>query len=251
MSTPAQINANRINADASTGPRTDDGKSSSSRNSISHGLFAMKDFIRPGEEETYADLAAALNGDLRPVGTLEHNLVDEIRGAIWRLNRCRDIEAGFVATLGSGHPEDPMQNEATARLQNSVDRARAHSHRLLQRCTSELRRLQTGRRYLNEIFPDPKISLDDLGISDWQSITKSLSEFASRNLRQQKTNEAGWFASLLKDAAEKETLTFAKRTQSATAKTEGIARSAPCPCKSGRKYKRCCGENAPPMHMAA
>jgi uncharacterized protein YchJ len=25
------------------------------------------------------------------------------------------------------------------------------------------------------------------------------------------------------------------------------ARNAPCPCKSGEKYKRCCGKNAPPV----
>jgi len=26
-----------------------------------------------------------------------------------------------------------------------------------------------------------------------------------------------------------------------------IARNAPCPCRSGEKYKRCCGKNAPPV----
>jgi uncharacterized protein YecA (UPF0149 family) len=31
-----------------------------------------------------------------------------------------------------------------------------------------------------------------------------------------------------------------------------IPRSAPCPCKSGEKFKRCCGKNAPPaLNMAA
>jgi len=39
----------------------------------------------------------------------------------------------------------------------------------------------------------------------------------------------------------------AKQTQSRPAKTPSIPRSAPCPCKSGQKYKRCCGKNAPPV----
>jgi preprotein translocase subunit SecA len=39
----------------------------------------------------------------------------------------------------------------------------------------------------------------------------------------------------------------AKQTQSQPAKTTSIPRSAPCPCKSGEKYKRCCGKNAPPV----
>jgi uncharacterized protein YecA (UPF0149 family) len=40
---------------------------------------------------------------------------------------------------------------------------------------------------------------------------------------------------------------LAKQTQSQPEKTALIPRSAPCPCKSGEKYKRCCGKNAPPV----
>jgi hypothetical protein len=38
-----------------------------------------------------------------------------------------------------------------------------------------------------------------------------------------------------------------KQTQSQPGKTVAIPRSAPCPCKSGEKFKRCCGKNAPPV----
>ena len=37
----------------------------------------------------------------------------------------------------------------------------------------------------------------------------------------------------------------AKRTQSEPTEPTPIARSQPCPCGSGAKYKRCCGRNAP------
>jgi hypothetical protein len=293
MSSAAQTAANQINAQASTGPCTDEGKSRSSRNSLTHGLFALRDFIRPDEEQTYAQLDAALKADLRPVGTLELNLVEEIRGVMWRLARCRDIEAGFIETLGTGAAvteapgaeaipipqapgaeaiKDPMQNEATARLQNSIDRARAQSHRLLHRCTSELRRLQTSRQYLNEVFP-AGTALDDLGISDWQSITSSLAERMRGDLRQRKIDGLDSFESIIKTAfndemrsmampesTKAESGVFAERTQSAprlgifraertqstAPKSVGVARNAPCPCNSGRKYKRCCGKNQGP-----
>ena len=39
----------------------------------------------------------------------------------------------------------------------------------------------------------------------------------------------------------------AKQTQLQPEKTASIPRSAPCPCKSGQKYKRCCGKNAAPV----
>src|SRR5207245_2001868 len=43
---------------------------------------------------------------------------------------------------------------------------------------------------------------------------------------------------------------FTKRTQSAPVKTAAVPRGAPCPCKSGQKYKRCCGKSAPPVLTA-
>lgn len=40
----------------------------------------------------------------------------------------------------------------------------------------------------------------------------------------------------------------AKRNAAAFAK---VGRNSPCPCGSGKKYKRCCGVNAPPILYAA
>jgi hypothetical protein len=40
--TEAQINANRENAQKSTGPRTAEGKAASSRNGLKHGLRAVR-----------------------------------------------------------------------------------------------------------------------------------------------------------------------------------------------------------------
>ena len=37
-----------------TGPRTEAGKAKSSRNAIRTGIYAARDFIRPDEEEEYA-----------------------------------------------------------------------------------------------------------------------------------------------------------------------------------------------------
>ena len=43
---------------------------------------------------------------------------------------------------------DPMETPErnVHKIQNSVDRARSQAHRLLHKCTAELRRLQTERR---------------------------------------------------------------------------------------------------------
>ncbi|MBN2181419.1 MAG: hypothetical protein JW715_05860, partial [Sedimentisphaerales bacterium] len=45
MSTQAQINANRQNAQKSTGPKTAAGKAVSAKNAVKHGLFAEEAVI--------------------------------------------------------------------------------------------------------------------------------------------------------------------------------------------------------------
>ncbi len=231
------------------GPRTRAGKATSSKNAITNGLFAAQDFIRPGEESLYASLDESLREDLAPAGLLENNLVDEIRRAMWRLRRCGHIEETFVtsepATADSAPIPDPMQNETTARLQLSVDRARTQSHRLLHKCTAELRKLQTERVYRNESLP-AGTNIASFGICDWQSIHKQLQQgLTTHARRQQKTARADLDASL--NAPLPDGSPAAGSFCNSDKLALQTARNADCPCKSGLKYKRCCGRNAPPM----
>lgn len=176
MSTsPAQFAANAINAQASTGPRTEAGLAASSKNATTNGLYTAHDFIRPGEEPLYKELNASLLRDLAPVGMLECSLVDEIRRAMWRLRRCGLVEESFLALGAPSDTPDPMQIESQAKLQVSVDRARSQAHRLLHKCTAELRKLQTERIYRNEAF-EADTDLSKFGICDWPSIEARLAK---------------------------------------------------------------------------
>jgi len=204
MSTPAQIAANIANAQASTGPRTAEGKATSSQNGVKLGLFASRDFVRPEEQQAYADLNAELLRDLAPVGVLERNLVDEIRRAMWRLRRCGDVEANLILRLDDhrGYVFDPMEaaDPAAEKIQRSVDRARAQAHRLLHKCTAELRRLQTDRQYAQEFFFEDA-DTSDIGIADWRAITKAHGERTRGELRQKKLDRLDNMLSMVQRAA--------------------------------------------------
>ena len=66
MASPAQITANRANAQKSTGPRSVEGKSASRFNALQHGIDAASVVI-PGEDPAaYDALAAEYRRDLRP-----------------------------------------------------------------------------------------------------------------------------------------------------------------------------------------
>jgi hypothetical protein len=253
MSSAAKLAANTANAQHSTGPRTDEGKAASSQNATKTGLFSTADFIRPGEEAIHAELNASLHADLAPVGTLELAFVDEIRRALWRLRRCGEIEAGFVsADLASPIP-DPMQNEATAQLQLSVDRARAQSHRLLQRSMNELRRLQTERHFRNEFIEGKRWPIN-LGLCEWRTVVQSVGDKTVTRLRQNKlavVESELRFRPRMPEIIANSSLTGSKAAEMPGAKRTQLARNATCPCGSGEKYKRCCGEEAPPFLNAA
>ena len=95
MSTQSKIEANRANAQKSTGPRTAEGKAKSSRNSTVHA-FTSESPLLPDEDP--ADLQAlcdAYFADLRPDGQAEEDLVERIAVAQYRLRRVPLLEAGY------------------------------------------------------------------------------------------------------------------------------------------------------------
>jgi hypothetical protein len=189
MSSPSQIAANIANAQSSTGPRSETGKATSAKNGITLGLFTAADFIRPSEREAYTELETQLTRDLAPIGVLETTLVDEIRRATWKLRHCAQVEAN-LARSADDDTLDPIETDDTRaeKIQRSLDRARAQAHRLLHKCTAELRRLQTDRHYAQELFhKDADIS--DIGISDWRAITKAHGDRTRVELRQKKLDK--------------------------------------------------------------
>src|SRR5204863_3115876 len=92
MATAAQNIANQSNAQLSTGPRTTEGKTRVSQNTLRHGLTAKHLVIRDDEREEFTALQDALAAELDPQGALEVLTFRELVHAAWNLNRFRRIE---------------------------------------------------------------------------------------------------------------------------------------------------------------
>jgi len=265
MPTQSQIDANRQNANSSTGPRTESGKSTSSRNSLTLGLFTRADYVKPEERDLYKDFCESMHTNLAPANPLEQSLTAEITGATWRLRRCSAVEAD----LADFAIEDPLVDETKSQTIRSLERARSTAHSVLHRTINQLRRLQTDRLTRSELLsplPIPAYA----GIADYKHIVAAL------NVKQRLSNQAAAHAADLamrdfeafceppvardepelasfcnppettenKASAPVEQPAAAPRPQPRPAQ---IPRSAPCPCRSGQKFKRCCGKNAPPV----
>jgi hypothetical protein len=214
-----------------TGPRTEKGKAKSSRNSIRTGLYAARDFIRPDEEEEYAQTLIKLMDELTPGNTVEQTFATEIMGATWRLRRCRLVEEAFGLIEDLNY--DPMMDERTEKQQKSVDRARAQSHLILRRSLDELRKLQKGLGQNPNPKPAPQPS-PNAGPPDMDALMALAEHQLAQRYRESGLNSfcnPATPAPAAVPATSPATPSVARNTP----------RNAPCPCKSGAKYKKCCG----------
>src|ERR1051326_370379 len=93
MPTEAQINANRLNAQKSTGPKSPEGKAASSLNALKSGIDAWSHII-PGEDPPELEPPTAeFLLHYRPAGPTELSLVDTLISTEWIQRRLRCIEA--------------------------------------------------------------------------------------------------------------------------------------------------------------
>ena len=161
MSTPAQAVANKENAQHSTGPRTPEGKSQSSLNSLRHGLTGQS-VVLPGEDaEAYAAFRAKIFTDTAPIGSIEELHAQTLADTQWRLERARGLEASLIA-LAQYEPlpdaiaaiEDPALRQAMIRAHGFDKRSKtlynlqlqeARLQRTLFKAMAELKQLQSAR----------------------------------------------------------------------------------------------------------
>ena len=95
MSSSAQIEANRANAQKSTGPTSAEGRAASSRNSVSHGLNASPNTLFASDTEAqnnFAQHIQKLRKECLPEGTLEEETFRRYAFATFQINRAQALE---------------------------------------------------------------------------------------------------------------------------------------------------------------
>jgi hypothetical protein len=99
MPTEAQINANRLNAQKSTGPKSREGKAASSLNALKSGIDAWSHII-PGEDPDELEaLTAAFLLQYRPTDPTQFSLVDTLISTEWIQRRIDATNRMFLRTL--------------------------------------------------------------------------------------------------------------------------------------------------------
>jgi len=173
MTSDAQIEANRRNAVASTGPRTPEGKARSRGNALKHGLSAELLAAEGAEARSFEALRAELFALHAPGCRVEVALVDRLAQLLWRLRRSALVEAGLLAeaerfaaaarAAGQAGRTGEMVDAAfqrnvgtadalvkVARYEGRIERAYAQTRELLRRVQEDrrnvLRHVREGGR---------------------------------------------------------------------------------------------------------
>lgn len=126
MSSDRKIEANRANAQSSTGPQTEEGKAAASQNARKHGLSAASIFIPPGREDEFKELYSDFFHEIRPVGPLQAEYFDQLIHARWNLGLAREFHARALAEM------DEKKIATAARYLSQFERAFARAHKAIK-----------------------------------------------------------------------------------------------------------------------
>ena len=112
MSTAAQLDANRANAQLSTGPKTPEGKQKVSHNAVKNGLTGATVLLPCDDAALYELHVSNTVAIWAPATHREQFLVQSIADTDWRLQRIPALESGILALgrlqhadLFQDHPE--------------------------------------------------------------------------------------------------------------------------------------------------
>jgi hypothetical protein len=114
--TPAQIAANQANAQLSSGPKTEAGKTKSSLNAVSTGLTGRTVLLASDDAEAYSEHMANYVARFAPSTPEEEEIVQELAQTKWRLLRVPQLEEGLYAlgavTFASIFEDQPEEIQA-------------------------------------------------------------------------------------------------------------------------------------------
>jgi len=114
MTSQKQFEANRQNAQKSTGPQSDHGKRRSRRNAFRHGLTAETIVAGLEDARLYKSFQAAIVSDYAPLTAVEHELVLRLTSLLWRLRRATAIESGLLEIHAGSLNEGKTEHEGVA-----------------------------------------------------------------------------------------------------------------------------------------
>lgn len=138
MATQQQIDANRRNAEKSTGPVTPAGREAVRHNAVRHGLRSRNLNLSPAKDEVFTQLCTDLEDAWDHLDRSEQIQVEAMAVAYWKLARLERDGSAYLGTL------DPLDPKAI-RFQAQITQVQASLERSYSRAQRDLERLRKTR----------------------------------------------------------------------------------------------------------
>ena len=143
MASPAQIIANRANAQRSTGPSSPAGKAAVAQNRATHGLSSSTFFLLPGEDPAeFEALFTAFRDEYRSCGPTDDFLIEELARCQWKLRRVAGMEAALFSDASASSLADLFGNDTAAQALAKLGRYETRIRRDWYRALHELRTIR-------------------------------------------------------------------------------------------------------------
>jgi len=126
MSTEAQIRANRLNSQKSTGPHTSEGKAAVSQNAVKHGLLARQTVISSESQADFDLYRQQMLAELAPASPMESMLAERIVSLSWRLKRAGRIQNQTIDALNARNTSSPLTKLTKSLLFKGQDPPQEH-----------------------------------------------------------------------------------------------------------------------------
>ncbi len=165
MATPAQIEANRRNAEKSTGPQTAEGKARSCRNRLSHGFTSSVLFIAGEEREQFNLLLADLHNEFQPATASEQILLEKMAQNQWlslRAWRLQSVALNAPAAPGYMPPDLGL----LIRYHQSSDRGFYKARAELINAQKERKKSEIGFESQNAVQPAAESPVETTAIPE-------------------------------------------------------------------------------------
>jgi hypothetical protein len=136
-----------------TGPRTKQGKQTSSRNATKHGIFSKVIVLSSESKTEYEAVLAGLRETLQPEGTLEELLVEKLATLVWRQRRLLLAESAEIRKNTEFVESDQrnQEREAAQRISSMSGLlcgrgliGNTHNRHVLEQCLQGLAHLRKG-----------------------------------------------------------------------------------------------------------
>ncbi len=174
----AQMHANRLNSQKSTGAKTDAGRAASSMNALTHGLCSMKALLPGDSAEAYEQLVASHFERFNPQTDEERELTQFIANHTWRLMKVPVEEQALIEdarySAGEFYPSEKNPARQAAMLEGALVIMRE----------KQLRNIRLHERRLRKQLAEDTAKLKEIQKERLEGPARKAKEAKEENLRQ-------------------------------------------------------------------